>query len=367
MWKVNSRPLVFSNPFRTTGVDQPATHIMIGPLIRNGITSLEKDEKERVAKHIAQMHNAGMIPDDEGVDMSDFTSDVIALPSGVTSLRAAEKDADLARQIERYNAGILNDDQLQQKTLFKLVKKRKQGELRKKIIQYLAESDELDQVPQIFQEEVNEYYRKHQGVKERVEEKRRKKRERAERLAARKRMQAAYWQSGLNDPHRYNPDNKSFGTIPDLRTEDDDDDDSDEEDDYGGSGAFPHHPRHPHYGWRAPRLHRLIQPYKPFVIEQTPEQLIEEQKQDLDDRRNMFRDEMKEQRGEAPPKGMVERAMPKLASPAQFSFTYPKLNFGMTPFDVQHNHLRHKIRLAELQKKVDAWKREVGYGGLKNK
>ena len=179
-------------------------------------------------------------------------------------------------------------------------------------------------------------------------------------------MEAAFWQSGLHEANR--GDNKQFGRIPDAimkPTDDDADEEEEEEEDDLGGGAFSRH--HPHYGWRAPRLHNLIRPYKPFVIEQTPEQLIEEQKQGLDDRRNMYKDEMKEQRGEAPPTGMVERAMPKLASPAVFSFSFPKLNFGITPFDVHHNQLRDKIRLAEVQKKIDAWKRIKGRHAFKNK
>lgn len=68
-------------------------------------------------------------------------------------------------------------------------------------------------------------------------------------------------------------------------------------------------------GWRAPRLHKLVRPYKPFMLTETPEDIIEGEKHDLDDRRAMYKDQQLLQRGLTPPKDMVDRAMPKTAKP----------------------------------------------------
>ena len=68
-------------------------------------------------------------------------------------------------------------------------------------------------------------------------------------------------------------------------------------------------------GWRAPRLHRLVRPYRPFTLTETPEEIVDEEKHDLDERRTMYKDQQLFQRGLAPPKDMVDRAMPKTAKP----------------------------------------------------
>lgn len=79
-------------------------------------------------------------------------------------------------------------------------------------------------------------------------------------------------------------------------------------------------------GWRAPRLHRLVRPYKPFMLTETPEDIIEGEKHDLDDRRAMYKDQQLLQRGLTPPKDMVDRAMPKTAKP----FLHNPLNIPFT-------------------------------------
>ena len=63
-----------------------------------------------------------------------------------------------------------------------IAKKRKQTEYRKKIIQWLAETDELDEVPAEFAEEVAAYYTKNGGEteKQRVAGLRRARKEREE-------------------------------------------------------------------------------------------------------------------------------------------------------------------------------------------
>lgn len=337
--RTTRKPLFQRNPFRSIGVKQRATNIFVGPLKREGITSVENEERARQGKRLAQLSNAGMvkqmrnlgiIPDDMGVDMSDFTGNIAALPSGITSLENVQREGDIAHQIEQFNAGILNQEHREQKALMEIAKKRKASEYRQKIIQWLAETDELDEVPAEFAEEVAAYYNTHRGVKERVERSRKARKEKEEAEERKKLMQKGYWQSsspfssiiqrplsstryttntGLiqkitRDPNLTDEERRiaeaerriaSYEDMPDLS-------------DFFGDGII-------NSGWRAPRLHKLIRPLKRFEIEEEPDKIIEDQQQALDDRRSMYKDEQTRQRGTTPPKDMIERAMPKLAEP----------------------------------------------------
>lgn len=352
--KTTRRPLFQRNPFRSIGVNQRSTKIFVGPLKREGITSVENEERARQGQRLAQLSNAGMvkqmkdlgiIPDDMGVDMSQFTGNIAALPSGISSLENVQREGDVAHQIEQFNAGILNQEHREQKALMDLAKKRKQSEYRQKIIQWLAETDELDEVPAEFAEEVAAYYRSHGGRTkiEKVKSKRKKRKEREEEKEDKKLKQQGYWQ----------PSSAPFSTLmpsaaPSTRYT-------------TNTGLLQHSMRDPtpteeerrlaeeemaraeeerqarefqeaieqymreraqdtgegviNSGWRAPRLHKLVRPLKRFEIEEEPDKIIEDQQQALDDRRSMYKDEQTKQRGTAPPKDMIERAMPKLAEP----------------------------------------------------
>lgn len=346
--KTTRKPLFNRNPFRSIGVKQRSTNIFVGPLKREGVTSIENEERARQGKRLAQLSNAGMvkqmrelgiIPDDMGVDMSQFSGNVAALPSGITNLEDVQRESDIARQIEQYSAGILNQEHREQKALMDIANKRKKSEGRKKIIQWLAETDELDQVPAEFAEEVEAYYReKGDGEKERVARLRRARKEKEEREEAKKLMQRGYWQTspfssiiqrpsssvryttntGLlqqitRDPNPTEAERRyaTYEELPDLN------------DIFAGNGVI-------NSGWRAPRLHKLIRPLKRFEIEEEPDKIIEDQQQALDDRRSMYKDEQTRQRGTTPPKDMVDRAMPKLAEPF-FANTPLVQRFRTTP------------------------------------
>ena len=126
-----------------------------------------------------------------------MTGNVAALPSGITNLEDVQREADVAHQIEQFNAGILNQEHREQKALMDIAKKRKQSEYRQKIIQWLAETDELDEVPTEFAEEVAAYYANHGGdtEKQRVAEKRKKRKEKEEKEETKKLIQKGYWQT----------------------------------------------------------------------------------------------------------------------------------------------------------------------------
>ena len=339
--KTRRRPLYRRNPFRSIGVKQRSTNIFVGPLKREGITSIENEERTRQGRRLAQISNAGMvkqmrelgiIPDDMGVDMSEFTGNVAALPSGVSNLEDVQREGDVARQIEQFNAGILNQEHREQKALLDIAKKRKESEYRQKIIQWLAETDELDQVPAEFAEEVAAYYTDHGGdrAKQQVETLRRARKQREEEVERKKRFSRSYWQpssipfsSVMPRPSSSTRYTTNTGLLPIVTAA---------ERRAVGNGVIES-------GWRAPRLHKLIRPLKRFEIEEEPDKIIEDQQQALDDRRSMYKDEQTRQRGTIPPKAMIERAMPKLAEPlaankplVQLFRTTPEFGITLHPF-----------------------------------
>ena len=149
-----SKPLTFSNPFYSGyKTNRRTTRIFSAPLMSNSMTSSEMGLQSE-----AGLNSALMGDDPLKVDMNEFTSNLVALPDGVTSIEQLSKDRDTMRQIERYNAGILNSQRTKQKRMYEVAQNMKRKELKRKIIQYLAESDEIDQVPAEYREAVKRYY-----------------------------------------------------------------------------------------------------------------------------------------------------------------------------------------------------------------
>jgi len=149
-----SKPLTFSNPFYSGyKTNRRTTRVFSAPLMSNSMTSGELGLQSEAGVNSALLGN-----DPLKVDMNEFTSNLVALPDGVTSLEQLSKDRDTMRQIERYNAGILNSQRIKQKRMYEIAQNMKRKELKRKIIQYLAESDEVDQVPAEYREAVKRYY-----------------------------------------------------------------------------------------------------------------------------------------------------------------------------------------------------------------
>lgn len=293
--KVTRKPLFFVNPYRSIGVVNPSSRIFVGPIRREGITSVENAERARSMLHLSQLTNAGMvkqmkdlgiIPDDLGVDLGDYSGNSVSLPEGVTSVENLEKKGDIARQVERFNAGILDQEQRQQKAFLELAKKKKKDEYRKSIIKWLALTDELDQVPNEFAEEVAAYYRAHEDVNQAdIEKKRRERRKKEDKKIQKQLERQRYW-------YQTNPLDRALQVT---------------------NSPTGH-------GWRAVRLHKSVRPLRKYnYLPTTLANFLEQRKQELDKRRERFKEKESEQRGLTPTKDAVETAMPKLAEPVQFS------------------------------------------------
>ena len=197
-------PLIFRNPFRS-GYVTNEPKLIVAPIRREGITSIENAERERVQKRFSELGNAGMlkqmkeygmIPDDFQVDMAKFTGNSAVTPQGVASLEQVAKEGDAARQIERMNAGILSEEERKRRILYELAEKRKREQGIEKTIQWLATTDELDEVPIEFQEEVDKYYTKMAPDQvAAIKDARKKLKDEKQKKEDEKRMRQKYWES----------------------------------------------------------------------------------------------------------------------------------------------------------------------------
>lgn len=161
-----SSRISFKNPFRTSSRKTQRYTTYRSPIHRTGITSLERAEQERLLSKINEWKNAGMYDSDDekwfSTTFKDF-GDVATypldkdLPRGVTNVENMEALRSASRQIQAANAGILSAEMMKKKRLYDILRKRKEKEMKDKTIQYIAESDELDEVPEELREEVNSY------------------------------------------------------------------------------------------------------------------------------------------------------------------------------------------------------------------
>lgn len=405
------RKISFKDPFTSAAPFQPAQKVFVAPMVREGVTSIENAERSRMAKRLAQMGNAGIlkqmktlgvIPDDYGVDMSAFTGDSVSLPSGVTSIAQVEKQQNALRQIDRFNAGILDQKSKETQALLEIAKKKKESEGRKKIIQYLAESDELDEVPLEFREEVEKYYgeNKDKELKNKVLKKRLDRKKKEEEEAQRKLDAQLYWErprTFVQPVQRESTTYTTYKPISDTQLTRNDEvllermiqdayqnwllqnpnlgdlgflfgDNEEYYQTFLNEWNPPPEVKQLMYklgrtsltghGWRAPRLHKLIAPVKPFNIGDSPEKIVEDQKQQLDERRKKYKEEQHFQRGSEPPKNMVERAFPKLAAPIEvppeFRDTFSQAlqtKFNNTDTIADFLNRKHKLHLDPLKRK----------------
>lgn len=421
-------PLRMRNKFRTTGWQSPFDSTpIVAPMMRDGMTSIENREKERLMNRMAEWKNSGVlkqmaelgiIPDNLGVDMNDFVGNTSAIPlgRGTASLEAVKQEGDVRRQIERIRAGILNRKEREKMNLSKLYRQQKQKELKDKIIKWLATTDEIDEVPPEYKEEVHKYHLEHDKdlkpelQEANVAERRRTKkeqrlteeREKWEReQALRMRPVGSVWDNiGMptsSEPMQHTTPariptlselekrqlapaakerrNKLVSeanelydrrqamiaehqaAIADINTQIREAPTVDDgmrllmdrrrllTEFYNAEQSLNDHEQtlrreaqeldteYAGYGWRAPRIHKLIRPLKSFNLDQTPMDIVEEQKQALDERREQYKEQETAQHGVAPTKDNIETALPKTAEPMlQMTVQRPRISIVPHPF-----------------------------------
>ena len=299
-------------------------------------------------------------------DLESLITGNTLLPSGVTSLKTAEKNKEMLERLQRYNAGIFDQETRDMKALYKLMKTHKTSEMRNKLIKWLANNEDIEEIPVEFEEEVNKYYETAEGrnVKEKVFRARKKKKEEREKKRLEKLKENAPW--NRTDPFAniglYRPEYKKYRNLQEealalSRGEG-------EIETLKGlirpdpslipfSGVRPLKKRAPGFiqfadppseylknhngfrldGWAPAPLHTLVRPFKPFILDQEPGDIVEEQKKTLDEWRDEYKEQQKDSRGLLPPKDMVERAFPNTAEPATLpAFKPPNINIIPHPF-----------------------------------
>lgn len=352
MRKTSTKTLRFKNPFRTTGRKQQLYTTYRSPIQRTGLTSLEIEQRDRAIQKINDLKRAGLYdPNNEdwfNVTFKDFGDTAMFpidkdLPQGVTNVEAAEEMRSAMRQAQAQQAGILAAKDARMNSLLKIMKQRQMEQLKKKAIEYLAESDELDQVPEEYQEAVSNWYyndiparyrkyidlKSYDWIADGSPEYNKLSREEQEELAWIKKQYTDKDMNKIKDRLAAMVDVQSRRQKRRLR-----------EDKYAaenldrtakdyykqlrlqklqnrrGGARFEGRSRNL-FGWRAPYLFSLVKPIHPLgrMFAQTPEDRIKRAKEEIDDFKDEYREAQTEQRGIAPPKEMVNRAFPKFAAP----------------------------------------------------
>lgn len=319
----NVRPLNITNPFYSTGARQVATVLYSGPIIRNGMNSIEVQEKLQAQKKLLSLKRVGLTPINRFNQQSPMDVDDGGLASmmginniahGVRSVEAAEKERDIRRKVERFNAGILSLKEKRMKDLYKLAKKRLKAEQEQKAIQYIAATKELADVPPELQESVqsfladndllNELGLTEAGLTRSRDRARANERVEKNRIAQQKNHPATNIPGldlgspthatlseeaiqNLTEQHL----NRPVTNIPGY-----------------GSGEI---------GWKAKPLYKLVKPFRPVSIKdaENPTDAVDNQENEKETRREEYKAQQKEQRGVEPPKEMVKRAFPDTAEP----------------------------------------------------
>lgn len=196
-------------------------------------------------------------------------------PEWFKSIEARDNALKIQRKIERQNAQALKLKEQELKKLYDAEEKRRKQLLHDKMIQYYAEQADEDGVPAEFEEEINAYRASHEGSQakydqslQRLEEERRRKREKHQRRG---------------------------------------------------------------YGWRAARLHEIIRPYKRQRLNPPPEEQVSEQQQTIDARQNEFKRNYEERYGKTPSHEITKEAMPDIAAPVGQT-TCKLAQFLITPY-----------------------------------
>lgn len=351
------RRLNIRNPFYSTNTLQPAGYWTYrSPIISSGVTSLEQRAKQAAQEKWRQLQNAGIVGDDEDgpLDLTNF-SEAIVMPGGVGNVDQFEAARSAANKIQRHNAGILSTKEYNLRKLQKILNAKKKREAQANLIEYLAEADEMDQVPEEYREEVEKWYRaglekdmineetgtlnenaavfqgekgkallqqlkdeglakllvRRMGVRRVTAAKRKIRQEKEQRERERQDRIAAVLRQVNEENRRARGDDMKSSM----------------------SGN----------GWRAPFIYELVRPHHALSddLQQTPEDIIKQHKDELEQRQELYRDQQTERRGVKPPNAMVRRAMPDLAEPANTPLpTMRETMFMVTPHSFVFPHKR---------------------------
>ncbi len=162
--RVSRKELKFKNPFMTHG-EQPNKRLnrtYKAPIFNPNMSAGEEAMSNEKLYELEQMQRKGMLSKD--FDLTSLRSKLSSnvLPGGVQNVGARDRGTTIMREAERVTTGILSSKAAEEKKVMEAVQKRKEEKSKRKAIAYLAETDELDQIPGELREEVNKWY--HMGL-----------------------------------------------------------------------------------------------------------------------------------------------------------------------------------------------------------
>lgn len=162
--RVSRRELKFKNPFMTRG-ERPNKRLNMtykAPIFNPNMSLGEEAMSNEKLNNLEQMQRKGLLSKD--IDLTNLRSKLSSsmLPGGVQNVNARDRGTTIMREAERVTAGILSTKAAEEKKILEAAQKRKEEKSKRKAIAYLAETDELDQIPGELREEVNKWY--HMGL-----------------------------------------------------------------------------------------------------------------------------------------------------------------------------------------------------------
>lgn len=321
---INTRPLRFQNPYFTSGFRKVYNFSYRSPIYNGDISQGEVALQQQMIEKLQKMKNEGLIKkagDKDGDTNHDGKIDMEALskmgintmimPEGVTNVREAEKQREATRQIERFNADILSKKQEDLKKLYQQARRQRQVEEKRRLIKFLAESAEIEEIPAEYQEAVKAYYEGKDLLNNDAESTKDKKDSAISTKEYIKEMDRRQKQKAKVDAARK--------VLKEKRLKK-------EAEEYQPWGARPVREYHSYGYGMVPRISHMVQPFFSLdsQLEVTPANIVEDTKNSLDDRRRMYKEYQVFQRGIEPSKEMVKRAMPETAEPMKVDEAPPK-------------------------------------------
>ena len=320
---IKTKPLRFQNPYFTSGFRKVYNFSYRSPIYNSDISQGELALQQQMIEKLQKMKNEGLIKksgDKNGDTNKDGKIDMEALakmgintmimPEGVTNVREAEKQREATRQIERFNADILSKKQEDLKKLYQQARRQRQVEEKRRLIKFLAETAEVEKVPEEYQEAVRDYYEGKDLFNNVIDPKTGK--------------DTAYSNKEILAEMKRREEAKT--RVENARKKHEQERLEKERKEYHPFGAVPVRQYHSYGYGMVPRISHMVKPFFSLdsQLEVTPANIVENTKNSLDDRRRMYKEYQVFQRGIEPSKEMVKRAMPETAEPMKVDEAPPK-------------------------------------------
>ena len=306
--KVIIRPLIFHNPFYTQGKRFFRAPI-IAPLASSGLSVPDAFGKQSLADDLTNFQNKGVLLNDG--NRLNYSFDV-SLPSGMKTISdkhgmfstyqkiLMQNNADISKNAKMY--GII------QKHALNLEAKNYMQDLIRYVSQQYEQSGK--QIPGELELAIKDYYKTDPDFAEKM---------RQSKGAIKNRNIVTNTDQAGNAAQKEEEGEKKKEEKKEEEEEEEEEEDKTPDADDSSTGTVKGG-KIRLSGWKAPRLYCLVRPMKIRKLGSDSSSVskaseIEEQKSDLDQRRDMYREQQMRLRGQLPPNEMIKRAMPDNVEP----------------------------------------------------